>query len=158
MANSFEIIRYKQKLISSIVNQDTIINLIDSDYIGIGDELIYNNIFPYMRVPHTEEEKLTYITMRVDVPNISSSRKTLKDILITISVVTHQDLMKVENGGGTRTDLLGAEIDNLFNGSDEFGIGQLELKSNFEENVDYKHRCRTLKFVVTDINRSLCGD
>lgn len=40
MANSYEIIRYKQKLISAVVNQDSIISLVDNDYAGVGDELM----------------------------------------------------------------------------------------------------------------------
>ena len=57
MANGLEIITLKQRVFSDIVQQDSIIRLVDDRFLGKGDELINQNFFQFFRVPDTEEER-----------------------------------------------------------------------------------------------------
>ena len=77
---------------------------------------------------------------------------------VYICVISHQDCMYVKGGGGTRIDLMGEIIEELFNGRDDFGFGEMELKSNIETSVNTSHRCRELRFLVEDFNADACRD
>ena len=72
--------------------------------------------------------------------------------------MSHQDIMKVEDASGTRIDLMGEIIEDLFNGRDDFGFGEMELKSNVEININTTYRGRELRFVVEDFNSDACKD
>ena len=64
--------------------------------------------------------------------------------------------MKCKNG--TRIDLMGEIVEELFNGRDDFGFGEMELKSNVEININTTYRGRELRFVVEDFNSDACKD
>ena len=66
--------------------------------------------------------------------------------------------MKVEDENGTRIDLMGEIIEDLFNGRDDFGFGEMELKSNAEININTTYRGRELRFFVEDFNADACKD
>ena len=64
--------------------------------------------------------------------------------------------MKVK--GGTRIDKMGEIVEELFNGRDDFGFGEMELVSNIESEINNTHRCRILRFMVEDFNADACKD
>ena len=76
---------------------------------------------------------------------------------VYICVVSHQDCMQAK-GGGTRIDLMGEIVEELFNGRDDFGFGEMELISNIETEINTNHRCRILRFMVEDFNADACPD
>lgn len=161
MGQTSSITRYKKKLISSIVNSPELISLIDNQYIvddecENADDLIYKQIFPYYYIPETQTKALAYILMRVNCYGIPNSIYKKADVYIY--VVSHQDIMYVKNGGGTRIDLMGEVVEKLFNGRDDFGFGEMELISNLEDNINNTHRCRILQFSVEDFNTNACRD
>ena len=156
MANSYEIIQYKQKAMSLIVNNEAIIDLIDEKDAEYPDDLINTNLFSYLRVPTTEQEAKTYILLTVDVPTNRSQNNLLKNVVFTVFVVSHQEKMYVPRRAGNRVDLLAHEIDKLFNGSDVFGIGELKLVSNTEGFVGQNYPSRTIKFTVEDFDNKRC--
>lgn len=163
MANSQEIIRYKQQIMNTILNDYELVKLIDSRYVddvdqstSDADDLRYVNVFPYYYNPETVKEDKCFIFMTVDVPRVQND--LIKDMQITIVVAANQVLMKVQhNTNGTRIDQMGACIDRLFNGRPDIGFGTLSLLSNYEGSIDDRHRCRTLKFKVEDFNQSRCS-
>lgn len=158
MAMSREIAEYKRKIMSSIINSDEIVAAINAEGITIdnSDELIDNNIFSYDRVPDTEEEVSTYITIQVDIPRIEKGN-VFRNVVVLIRIITHQDIMKMTGtSNGNRIDYISAQLDELLNGRSDFGWGKLSLSSNVEWSVDYKHRCRVMQFSVNDLNVA-CG-
>ena len=154
MANGLEIITLKQRVFSDIVQQDSIIRLVDDRFLGKGDELINQNFFQFFRVPDTEEETKTYICCEINVPNLNFKNDTLREVGINIWAISHQDILTTPRG--TRIDLLGWEIEKLFNDNETMGIGKVTLLSNTEDSLDFKHRFRRIQFSVKDLNRSLC--
>lgn len=161
MGKTSSITRYKKKLMSSIVNSPELISLINESYIEDGecvnaDELIYEQIFPYYYIPDTQAESLAYVIMKVNTLDIRN--KIYNKAEVYICVISHQDIMKVKRGGGTRIDLMGEVVEELFNGRDDFGFGEMELLSNIETNINNIHRCRELRFVVEDFNADACKD
>ena len=49
-------------------------------------------------------------------------------------------------------------FEDLFNGRDDFGFGEMELKSNAEININTTYRGRELRFFVEDFNADACKD
>lgn len=160
MSTTSPIVRYKQKLISSIINSPELISLIDKNYvvngecIGVDDGLMYKQIFPYYYIPGTQTEKLSYIILKVD--GLGVKNKLYNRAKVCICVISHQDCMKVENGRGTRIDLMAEIIEDMFNGNDNFGFGEMELRSNIESSINDTHRCRILEFMIEDFNADAC--
>lgn len=156
MANSHEIIEYKQKAMSLIVHNPKIISLIDEPDAEYADDLIGTNLFTYFRNPLTEQEAKTYIFMLVDSRSSKNINNLLKTVIVTFRIVSHVGKMAVPKRVGNRVDLLGAEIDEQFNKKDVFGIGELELVSNEEGFLDNTHPQRIIKFIVEDFDNKRC--
>lgn len=151
--NSYEIGEFKLSLVKKLINNPDIVTLIDhAGTVEYADDLIYENIYPFNRIPDTEQEVKTYITVTVNVPSISSKNDLIRNLVITIRAYTHQSLMRVAGKGMTRIDLLGAKIDEIMNESHEFGIGYVKLVSNTEHVLDANHMYRELMFRTDDLN------
>lgn len=155
MANSQEIVRYKQQLTSLIINNAAIVKLINEPEITNPEDLIYHNIYDFVRVPETIDEEKTYICIKVDVPQVYRSSFLFKQLIISIYIISHQKQMITEYGG-TRIDLISALLDKMLNGRRDIGKKKLELISNIEDSMGSKHRCRIMKFKAEDINNSKC--
>lgn len=161
MARTSPITRYKRKLITSICNSPDLIALVNDDYIDEdgecvnSDELIYKQIFPYYYIPDTQTKAQSYVIMKVN--GLGVKNKIYNKAEVYICVVSHQDVMQAK-GGGTRIDLMGEVVEELFNGRDDFGFGEMELKFNMEDEINTNHRCRILRFMVEDFNADACSD
>ena len=161
MGKTSPITRYKSKLMSSIINSPELIALVNDSYIEDGEiidanDLVYKQIFPFYYIPDTQTETLSYVIMKVN--GLGVSGKIYNKAEVYICVMSHQDIMKVEDAGGTRIDLMGEIIEDLFNGRDDFGFGEMELKSNAEININTTYRGRELRFFVEDFNADACKD
>lgn len=163
IANSKEISIYKDKIMKSIFNDYELIRLIDEAYVDTttkttlnAKNLVYKKIFPYYYNPESITETIAFVMMKIDTPR--NKGELIKDMLITITCVSNQDIMKVPYGIGTRTDQMGACIDRLFNARDDLGFGYLELVSCYEGSLDNRHRFRELKFKVDEFNISRCNN
>lgn len=158
------IVRYKKKLITSIANSPELVELVNEDYVEDGecvdsDELIYKQFFPYYYIPESEtstkQETKSFVIMKVNGLGIKG--KLYNKVEVYICVMSHQGIMKAK-GGGTRIDLMGEIVEELFNGRDDFGFGEMELKSNMEVNINSTYRGRELRFLVEDFNSDACKD
>jgi hypothetical protein len=163
IANSKDITIYKDIILKTICSDYELIRLIDTDYVNVPnkivihpEELIHKKIFPYYYNPSTISEVISYIMIKVDI--IKSKGELIKEMLINITSVSNQSIMKVPFGFGTRIDQMGGCVDRLFNASDKLGFGYLELVSSREWNIDDKHRGRELTFKVDEFNISRCNN
>lgn len=156
MNPSNQIINYKQQLISLFINDENIVKLINEKDVTNPEELIYHNVFNFIRVPETIDEERNYICIKIDTPEVYTSSLFFKQIIITIYVVSHQNQMITEYGG-TRPDLIAAEIEKLL--VDYTGIGKKKLEeiSNIEDGIGNRHRCRILKFKAEDLSKNRCA-
>ena len=160
MGRTSPIVRYKKKLITVIATSPELVALINDDYIDENgecvdsDELIYKQIFPYYYIPETQNEQKSYVIMKVN--GLGIKNKIYNKAEVFICVISHQGIMKVK--GGTRIDKMGEIVEELFNGRDDFGFGEMELVSNIESEINTTHRCRILRFMVEDFNSDACKD
>lgn len=156
--NGYEIGEFKNSLIRKIIDSSEARELLDPNgSCEYPDELLYKYIFPYGRIPETEEEVGTYIAIKVHVPSIGARNDTIRNVRIEIRIYAHHDLMKVKGKSVDRIDMLSAVVDKLINETMDFGIGPLRLESNTEHVLDSKHSFREMFFRTDAINSKRDG-
>lgn len=163
MANGNEIIDYKNRIIKDILFNDdeplsaNIIMAIDENYLNKRTELVYKNIFPFLRIPQTQTESQAYITMSVDMPKVSTKNYFFKDMVITLNVIVHEDKMKMpQNYSATRADYIASLINKIFNQNKNYGNVPLEYVSDVECIILNKYFERTLRFRCNELNATRC--
>lgn len=162
--NKTDIASYKNQIIRDILfNSDEslsadVVNAIDKNYFGNESELIYQNIFPYLRIPETQTETKCYITMSVDIPKVSTKNYFFKQIIITLNVIVHEDLMKMDDSyNSTRADYIDKLLNKIFNGNENYGSNALEYVSDVESVLLNKYFVRTLRYTCEDVNSENCS-
>lgn len=134
-----------------IVSSQKIVKLIsESSANTLPDKsLLYQYVFPYPRVIDRIEDEHTFITSRISVPKVRN--KTFKELTLYIYVFTHQNLIRTPEG--LRTDLIAEEIEKLFNGSLDFGLGHVELESIDDFSPANRYIGLVMQYSVSDFNR-----
>ena len=136
---------YKNKAMNQIVHNSEIVRAI-GEPISSGEELLYQNIFPFFRIPDTVTETRTYITVCVDVPESFHPKDYIREVALKICIIVHQSMMETALGA-TRLDYIAAEIDRIFSDSAGYGLGRLHVVSSTETSLDQFHRMREIIFV-----------
>lgn len=151
--NSREISEYKRKIMKYLISDQEICELVDPAHrVEYPDDLLYRNIFPFNRIPATEEEVSVYITVMVDIRRVYERNDIARCVTIWMRVYAHESLMQVPRKGGDRIDLISARIDELLNESCDFGLGYVTLVSNEEKVLDSRHHYRELVFKTDSLN------
>ncbi|WGU92049.1 hypothetical protein QJQ58_15665 [Paenibacillus dendritiformis] len=101
-------------------------NFLDRPDVVDPSELIMEKIFPYLRVPGTEEEASTYILLQLRNYRPTKKGGVFKSGIINIYAITHKDLI-VTDYGMLRHDYMVTEIEKLMNNQRGIGIGKLEF-------------------------------
>lgn len=142
------VIRYKNNAIAAILNDPEIVAALEPETDSIED-LIERNIFPYFRVPGTDTETLTYITVCIDLPEEYHPQNLMRDLILKICIIVHQDEMHTDFGA-TRLDYIAAQLDDIFLDNPEYGYGRLRLLSSIESSLDQFHRYREIMYVTNE--------
>lgn len=130
---------------------------INPDLINKRHELLYKNIFPYLRVPDTQKEASSYITMSVDMPKVSTKNYFFKDMVITINIIVNEKIMEMPKSfSATRVDYLAALINQVFNQNKNYGNVPLEYVSDVESILLNTFFMRTLRFRCNELNTVRC--
>ena len=157
-AAMIEISKYKMELLSDIYKNEKIVEAIDSQQTGVipeePDTLMYKNLFPYMRVPETQNIADTYILLSVDLDRVNRNNRTYARYVTTMWAMAATDRMQMEERfKATRIDYLAEELTRMFHGQTKFGFSKFELLSNREVLLDVKYLYRELVFRCNDLRR-----
>lgn len=155
MAAQKDIAKYKQKLVSALIGNTDIVAALSAEDITNPDDLAYTHIFPYLRNPDIQDISKCFITMSVDVPQVSTKNYFFKDMLLIVNIVCHEEIMKTDYGA-TRIDYLSGLVDAELNGRRDFGNIALELVSNVEGSSSNGFCFRTMRFRSSEINKPSC--
>lgn len=156
--NSREIGQIKYDILLKFLDNPSFVSLVDANHEAeYPEDLMYVNLFPYGRIPNTEQEVRVYVTVTVNVPSINRKNDLIRDISIKIRVYAHENLMRVPGEKATRIDLISSEIDSMLNETYGFGIGYVTLVSNTEHTLDSRHQFRELVFKTDGINSKRKG-
>lgn len=147
-----DIIR-KKRIIEQILYSDPdIVEVLDDSDIdpSCPEDLLYSSIYPFIRIPGTQDKSKNYITFSVSDMGLSPRNEVMKNQYVQFVIFVHKNLTKT-NFGMARHDCLGYLIRDIFNLSDMLG-SQMNLISNAEGATDTNYITRTLKFELVDNN------
>jgi len=135
----------KREIMLKLANDPKIFELINNPTIDPEnpDDLIYVNIFPYLKVNYTIQEVGTYIGVKIDYPVINDN-EIWKNAEMTISIICANGAMKAK-GGLSRTDLISERIIELLQWNRDYGC-RIELISEKENPVDENFYYRKMVF------------
>ena len=154
-----EISEYKNRIAADLLNNEKIVKalseVVSQEELQQMDDLLYNRIYPYDYIPQTTQEVGCYICYELYVPKVSIVNYFFKDIVFEFTIICHQDVMKTDYGA-TRIDYVASLIEEIFNGNKDYTFRELELVSSVPGHVTQTHRCRTVRFVAEDFNKSAC--
>lgn len=147
-----DIIRKKRIIGEMLYSDPDIIEVLDNPNIDptCPDEAMYQNIYPFIRVPGTQEVSKSFITYMLDDMETAQVNKAMKSQFLKVVIFVHKDLIKTQ-WGAERHDLLAYLVRDVFNLSNKLGL-QLNLVYNREGVTDADYCTRTLQFEITTPN------
>lgn len=147
-----DIIRKKRIIEQYLYSDPDIIEVLDNKSLdpSVPEDYVYENIFPFIRVPGTQDTSKNFITFSISDVGRMPNNEVMKSQYVQFVVFVHQDLVKT-NYGMERHDCLGYLIRDIFNLSNCLGP-QMQLASNKEGTTDTNYITRTLLFELIDDN------
>ena len=143
---------YKNQLVTLLQNSPDICELmLGEDYTDEDvNNMVYDQLFPYLYVDETQTEVRPYLCVEVDIPRIATA--TIKDMKIVVWAYCHKDCMKYTKKGylGTRADILADMVERQLHDSRNFGIGKLRLDSVSYFFPNSKYYGRQMIYTIPD--------
>lgn len=146
-----DILKKKRKIEEMLYSDPDIVELLQDPDVdpSCPEDLVYSSIFPFIRIPGTQDQSKVFITFIIDDLEFGERNRIIKTQHVQFVVFVHKDLEKTKYGI-QRHDAIGYVIRDIFNLSNKLGA-QLELVSNREGVTDNDYATRTLKFeAITD--------
>lgn len=144
---------YKKRIIEQALYSDSdIVEVLDDHDIdpSCPEDLMYNSIYPFIRVPGVQDKSKNYITFSISDINLSPRNEVMKTQYVQFVIFVHKDLTTTKFGMA-RHDCLGYLLRDVFHLSNMLGP-QMNLVSNIEGVTDTDYLTRTLKFELIDDN------
>lgn len=147
-----DIIRKKRIVGKMLYSDPDIIEVLDNKDLdpSCPDEYLYKNIFPFIRVPGTQDSSKNFITFLLDDIDPAQSNKAMKTQFLKVVIFVHKSLVQTKYGA-ERHDLLAYLVQDVFHLSNSLGL-QLKLISSREGFTDSDYCTRTLQFEMTTPN------
>lgn len=147
-----DIIRKKRIIAEMLYSDPDIIEVLDNKELdpNCPDTYLYENIYPFIRVPGTQDVSKNFITFMLDDMETAQVNKAMKAQFLKIVIFVHKDLVQTKYGA-ERHDLLGHLIKDIFHLSNKLGL-QLNLVYDREGVTDNDYCTRTLQFEMTTPN------
>lgn len=147
-----DIIRKKRIIEKVLYSDEDIVEIIDDHNIdpSCPEELVYSSIYPFIRIPGTQDKSKNFITFSVSDMGRMPGNEVMKSQYVQFVVFVHKDLVETKYGMA-RHDCLSYIIRDIFNLSNVLGP-QMNLISNVEGVTDTDYLTRTLKFELVDDN------
>lgn len=113
--------------------------------------LLFNNIFPYPKLPLVEENQKAIITVMFSNARLNSNIK-FKDYKLIFNIMCHVDLWKIR--GGLRPYEIAQRIDNIFNEKrgTSLSIGKVIFDDFIYREYNQKFNGFYLCYSLTDFN------
>ena len=147
-----DIVRKKRIIGQMLYSDPDIIEVLDNPELdpSCPEEYMYTNIYPFIRIPGTQDTSRVYITYMLDDMEQAQFNKSMKSQFLKVVIFVHKDLVKTK-WGADRHDLLAYLVKDIFHLSNSLGL-QLELQSSKEGVTDTDYCTRTLQFEMTTPN------
>ena len=147
-----DIIRKKRTIGKILYSDPDIIEVLDNKDIDptCPEDVMYKNIYPFIRVPGVQDVSRSYITYTLDDVDTGRTNANMKSQYLKVVIFVHKDSVETEYGA-ERHDLLSYLIRDNFHLSNVLGLN-LKLISNKEGFADTDYCTRTLHFEMTTPN------
>lgn len=144
-----DIIEKKNEIGELLYTDPDIIEVLDNSKIDptCPDEAMYKCIYPFIRVPGTQDESKSYICYTLDDNGIGSTNKSMKTQFIKVVIFVHQDIVETKFGAA-RHDILSYLVKDILNQSNALGM-QLNCIFDREGTTDINYVTRTIHFEMT---------
>lgn len=144
-----DIVRKKRIIGQMLYSDPDIIEVLDNPELdpSCPEDALYTNIFPFIRIPGTQDVAKSYITFMLDDMEKSQFNKSMKSQFLKVVIFVHKDLVKTK-WGADRHDLLAYLVKDIFHLSNSLGL-QATLSSDREGVTDTDYCTRTLQFEIT---------
>lgn len=163
MPNSSIIDDMKTRVQDAILADPLLVKAIDAKDVTEDNvaDLIGTRIFTFAQNPNLVQSSETFLTIQVHIPQYNSPDYRWVHPVLEIWIISHNRHMRVDNIPrirANRNDFISQLLDEKFNGSTDFGYGQMFLQLNTEgvhgDNSDFLYR--RMVFVTKDLSRSTC--
>lgn len=103
-----DIIRKKRIIAEMLYSDPDIIEVLDNKELdpNCPDTYLYENIYPFIRIPGTQDVSKSFITFMLDDMETAQINKSMKSQFLKVVIFVHKDLIKTKYGA-ERHDLLG---------------------------------------------------
>lgn len=147
-----DIARKKRIIEQKLYSDPDIIEVLDNPNLSpdAPEEYVYENIFPFIRIPGTQDTSKNFITFSISDMGRPPSNDVMKHQYVQFVIFVHKDLVKTKYGMA-RHDCLSYIVRDIFNLSNCLGP-QMQIVSNVEGVTDTDYLTRTLKFEIIDDN------
>lgn len=147
-----DIIRKKRIIGEMLYGDPDIIEVLENPDIdpNCPEEVMYENIFPFIRVPGTQDTSKSFITFMLDDMEKAQVNTAMKSQILKVVIFVPKGLVQTQ-WGAERHDLLGYLVRDVFHLSNSLGL-QLQLVYDREGVTDADYCTRTLQFEMTTPN------
>ena len=114
------------------------------------EKIEHEQIVPWLKLNGIQKEVLNFVMFDIDDSDISYTNNVIKNQYLIIMCLVHEDDMETEYGI-PRTDLLDYIVKDLLCWTNALGM-QLKCVNDFQDIVDTKYYCRTIKFRIETPN------
>ena len=147
-----DIIRKKRIIGELLYSDPDIIEVLDNKELDptCPEEYLFQNIFPFIRIPGVQDEAKSFITFMLDDDDATQSNKAMKSQFLKVVIFVHKNLVQTKMGA-ERHDLLAYLVKDVFHLSNSLGL-QLKCVYNREGFTDADYCTRTLHFEMITPN------
>ena len=147
-----DIIRKKRIIGELLYSDPDIIEVLDNEELDSScpEEYMFQNIFPFIRVPGIQDTSKSFITFMLDDADAAQSNKAMKSQFLKVVIFVHKNRVQTKMGA-ERHDLLAYLVKDVFHLSNSLGL-QLKCVYNREGFTDTDFCTRTLHFEMTTPN------
>lgn len=132
-----------------LIEYDTYNPLSESD-IADTSALLFNKIFPFPKIPDTQEEANTSLCVWFDNFSTDKRNTMIKEGMLTFLLIVHNDLWKIS--GGLRHFSIMHELDQLFVGKRIVGIKELQFANGRYVRFNDKYSGYEVKYRLHSVN------
>lgn len=120
------------------------------EIIDYNEKIQHEQIVPWLKLNGIQKEVLNFVMFDIDDSDVSYSNNVIKNQYLIVMCLVHEDDMETEYGI-PRTDLLDYIVKDLLCWTNAFGM-QLKCVNDFQDIIDSKYYCRTIKFKIQEVN------
>lgn len=139
-----DIVRKKRIIEKTLYSDPDIIEVLDNADLDPSspESYVYENIFPFIRIPGTQDTSKNFITFSVSDMGRMPGNEVMKSQYVQFVVFVHKDLVKTKYGMA-RHDCLSYIIRDLFHLSNILGP-QMEIRNKYTNYLSYSFPCRVI--------------